>query len=271
MNKSQNTTYLLIHIIIFLIGLITIVSAEQISSLVKTSNYKTLESLIIAVGTSIVATGIVGWVLFFYLQREKNENEKIERVLSSGIIDSFTGRSVHIKDEYVSRFDNSREKIDFIGFGLRSLREDQLENFPRWLSHSKIRVLLIDPTYPSKSASYSDQRDAEEINSPGSISIDVKKFLEETLEIKQRFPENFQIRLYRCLPSINYCRVDNEIFWGPYLVHEQSRNSPTFLISDQGPLFAVYANHFEKIWNDEELSRSAHSLTGKTEFSSVLS
>ena len=36
---------------------------------------------------------------------------------------------------------------------------------------------------------------------------------------------------------------------------EQSRNAPTFLVQRGGVLFERILAHFERIWNDDELSR----------------
>lgn len=66
---------------------------------------------------------------------------------------------------------------------------------------------------------------------------------------------NFDIRLYRCLPSINFFRIDGDVFWGPYLIRDASRNMPTFLMEKDGKLSQRLINHFDKIWNDDQLSR----------------
>ena len=44
------------------------------------------------------------------------------------------------------------------------------------------------------------------------------------------------------------------MFWGPYLVKQPSRNSPTFLIR-KAVLFDRLVDHFERIWKDDSLSR----------------
>ena len=68
-------------------------------------------------------------------------------------------------------------------------------------------------------------------------------------------PHPFQVRLYRCLPSVNILRVDDELFWGPYLIREQSRNCPTFIVRRGGILFSRFTAHFDSIWADDNLSR----------------
>ncbi len=270
--NSNSVVYLLIHVVVFLLGLFFVSSSDE---LLATAGFEgdalnNLSNLGVAIGTSIIATGLVGWVIFFYVRYTKEQEERRLRLESIGLVDAFAGRSVHIKDEYQERFAAARQKIDFYGFGLRALREDFLNEFPMWLSKAKIRVLLIDPSWPNGEFSTADQRDIEENNSIGSIGEDVSMFIKSTLKLKKNFPDSFDVRLYTCLPSVNYCRVDGEIFWGPYIVGEQSRNTPTFLVSQSGPLFTVFSEHFEKMWSDEKLSRPAFKAKGRGKFVSSL-
>jgi len=105
-------------------------------------------------------------------------------------------------------------------------------------------------------ATYANQRDAEEHDRVGSIREDVEAFLKEVApHLTADEPHPFQVRLYRCLPSVNLFRVDSELFWGPYLIHQQSRNSPTFIVKE-GPLFKMLMEHFESIWSSDLFSRS---------------
>lgn len=150
--------------------------------------------------------------------------------------------------------DAARNHADVLGFGLSSFREDHLKDFPRWKLHVPIRILLLDPEYPSAEHSYAHQRDAEERNPVGTISSQVLKFIEETRHLRD---ERFHIRLYRCLPMINMFRIDDDVLWGPFVIPEQSRNTPTFLCSRDGFLFDTLVSHFESIWQSDTLSRPA--------------
>lgn len=186
--------------------------------------------------------------------------EKKDTFSQLGLINGFAARSVHIKHEYENRFNAANIKIDFFGFGLRSLREDFLNDFERWLTKVPVRVLLIDPLAPSETHTYTKQRDIEEGNHIGSIDSDVFQFIKATVCIKNKFKERFNVRLYRCIPAVNYCQIDGVIFWGPYLIGKQSRNTPTFLINNEGSLFSVFQEHYEQIWNDDNFSRAAFRL-----------
>ena len=75
------------------------------------------------------------------------------------------------------------------------------------------------------------------------------QFLEQIGPLASSAGRPFDVRLYRCLPSINYFRIDDDIFWGPYLIPGQSRNMPTFIVRRGGILFDRLTLHFQQIWD----------------------
>jgi hypothetical protein len=176
-----------------------------------------------------------------------------QRLYDYGFRAAFEGRSVLIKEEYTNRLSAARD-IDVIGFGLSAFREDYASRFLDLAQTKNIRILLLDPAYPSEST-YADQRDHEEKNTPGDIAKDINQFIKQTAEVRQKFPKSFRVRLMTCLPSINLFRFDSEMLWGPYLVGEQSRNMPTFLVARGGYIFNRLDEHFNSIWSNNDLSR----------------
>lgn len=173
----------------------------------------------------------------------------------------FDGRAVRIKDQYDRRLARASERVDVLGFGLRSLREDygaaKLENLA---ARAPVRVLLLDPDFPNGHAyKISSLRDQEERNSEGQIERDIREFVVQVLPLTRKLGKNLQIRLYAALPMLNMFRIDDDLFFGPYLIDEQSRNSPTFLVQRGWTLFDHLTEHFERLWSDE-WSRPAESL-----------
>ncbi len=211
-------------------------------------------TLLIAIGTSLIATGIAGWTLFAYVLLTDRLNKRFEILSDFGLLAIFKERSLGIRDVYESRLDQAEEHIDLLGFGQRAFRQDFAERFPMWLGRGvHIRILLLDPSFPKNSWSVADQRDREEQNDEGEIKRDVKSFLEKTQALRERH-EKFEVKLYRCLPTVNVLRIDDELFWGPYLLKKPSRSAPTLLV-ELGELYDVMLQHFESIWDDDELSR----------------
>jgi hypothetical protein len=240
--NPTSVVYILIHGLVFTLGVLLCI---------------TKNAVLVAIGTSLVAAGIVGWVVYAYVLVSEKISNSLDVINRFGLVNVFEGRQVRIKPEYDRILAQAEKTIDVMGFGLRALREDYNAQFARWRQKANVRILLIDPEFPSVDTSHAEQRDREEGDIEGTITQQVKQFVRETQEIRNSLGEHlFQIRLYRCLPSINIFRVDDELFWGPYLVKQPSRNTPTFLVKKGGILFDSFTQHFEQIWNDNNLSRS---------------
>lgn len=213
-------------------------------------------TVFLAVGASLVAVGIAGCALYLHVRWSQEEERRLGELSRAGIVAIFKGRSVAVREEYDSRLAVASRAIDILGFGLQHLREDHGQNFGKWARRARVRILMIDPDFPSTSGPYADQRDLEEGAEPGQIGQDVRRLVEVCRPLLFQEPERFQIRLYRCLPSINVFRIDDELFWGPYFVDEVSRNMPTFLLERRGFLAGAIMAHFERIWESDDFSRA---------------
>jgi len=238
---TANVIYILAHLCLMLLGFCLLGSSSTVAK---------------GIGGSLVAAGLAGWVVLVYVLQSQTISDRIRMVMELGFISAFQGRSVLIKHEYDSRLASSKQQIDILGFGLKTLRQDYANHFQSWKARANVRILLIDPDYPDVQHSFADQRDVEERDRAGSIREDVEAFV---TEVEPLLNENrlhtFEVKLYRCLPSVNLFRVDSEMFWGPYLIHQQSRNSPTFVVRE-GPLFTTLIDHFDAIWSNDSLTRS---------------
>lgn len=207
-----------------------------------------------AIGSSFVATGITGWVIFIYIFLSEDTRAKLRLVAEAGITAVFTARGSTIRSQYDQRLDRAKSQLDLLGFGQNTLRQDYAGQFANWKTKACIRILLIDPDFPTRTTSYARQRDGEEGATAGTIATEVQSFLRDTRPL---WDERFQVRLYRCLPTVSMFRIDDEILWGPYLAKRVSRNSPTFVVRRGGELFESLQTHFDAIWMSEDLSREA--------------
>ena len=212
------------------------------------------ESWVRAIGASVAAAGFAGGILYVYVGKMERLESGIKMLEDFGIKQVFEGRSVRMKDQYDSRCRDMKQHLDILGFGLSSFVEDHAGDIETWKRKADIRILVLDPDFPNTEVPYSEQRDVEEQNDVGDIRRDVEK-LKRALapHIGTQNGKTFGVRLYRCLPSVNIFRVDDELFWGPYFMAQQSRNTPTILVT-HGKLFDRIIEHFNDIWNSETLS-----------------
>ncbi|MBV8519303.1 MAG: hypothetical protein JO197_18055 [Acidobacteria bacterium] len=215
----------------------------------------------VAVGTSMIATGVGGMVVFGWVVFDEAEADR-RRVLDAfGFVTAFPHRSIQIKDEYQRRLRAASQSIDVMGFGLNALREDFLDQFSEWATRARVRILLVDPDAPRSNSRYVDIRDMEESNTSGRTRAEVLRFITDTQPLWSRSDSNFELRLATTLPSVNMFRIDDEAFWGPYLVSSSrfgraSRNLPTMIVKRPGYMFDRLVDHFDEIFTSEKLSRA---------------
>jgi hypothetical protein len=138
--------------------------------------------------------------------------------------------------------------IDLVGFGLSAFREDYLKDFVSWSHRADVRILLIDPDFPTRDHSLADQRDREENNPVGQIRSDVDAFEKAVSKLTGVNRKRFKVHRMRAIPAINMFRIDDDVFWGPYLMQQQSRNTPTLLATRGGFLFDMLQKHFDALW-----------------------
>jgi hypothetical protein len=207
------------------------------------------------IGGSLIAGGIAGATLFLYVLTTEGLKSRIEAFSKAGLLKIFSGRSVLIRSEYDARLAKARH-IDLVGFGLSAFRQDYINDFVGWSNRADVRILLIDPDFPSRPHSLADQRDREESNPPGHIRRDVEAFEKAVSNLPGLNPERFKVHRMRCIPAINLFRIDDDVFWGPYLMQQQSRNTPTLLATRGGFLFDVLQKHFDALWAQSSPSPS---------------
>lgn len=244
--SARHWLYLACHAILALTGLILMLLDPQSMKVAK---------FFAAVGGSLVAMGVGGAVLFLMVWIDRKEAQRLNDMREYGLSRIFPARSVSIRSEYDERLAHASDSIDIMGFGLQHLREDYGEVFAKWTDQATVRILIVDPEFPSKESPIADLRDVEERHLRGDIRNDVMGLICSCRNLIKDDNSNFKVRLYRCLPSINLFRIDQDIFWGPYLIGDVSRNMPTFLMEADGRLSKKLIEHFDRIWSNEAFSR----------------
>jgi hypothetical protein len=200
-----------------------------------------------AIGGALIAGGIAGVTLFLYVLTTETLKSRIEAFTKAGLLKIFSGRSVLIRDEYHTRLAQAHH-IDLIGFGLSAFREDYINDFVAWSHRADVRILLMDPDFPTREHSLADQRDREENNPVGQIRSDVEEFERAVSNLSGLKRQRFKVHRMRSIPAINMFRIDEDVFWGPYLMKQQSRNTPTLLATRGGFLFDKLQKHFDALW-----------------------
>lgn len=206
----------------------------------------------VAIGTSIAATGGAGLLTSLYYLMNERRSAALKVLDEFGLVAAFDRRGAMIADEYRGRLNKARKHIDIIGYGLNTFLNDFRNDFPTWKQHAEVRILLLDPGFPDRAHSLATMRDGEEGRPHEATLEEIRAFVEETRALVGAIPNggSFEVRLYRCIPTLNVFRIDDDLFWGPYLIGTQSRNNPTFIARRGGILYDRLVEHFDAIWSD---------------------
>ena len=247
---TRTTIYLLSNLLAVAIG--TILFQQGIPHGATDSS----DSLLQGTGISILAAGVTGIVLMGYIILTDTLRNRITVLENFGIYDYFDANTTPIQGQYAARLNRKSKEIDVLGLGLNSLRKDFGSNLRTWAENGRVRILLIDPEFPTHEHSFASQRDREERDARGTIRGEVEAWLAQTAEIRAAYPQKLQIRLYKCLPTVTLVRVDSELFWSPYLMYRSSGSTPTMLVTRGGLIYDVLSDHFDEIWNDDVMSRA---------------
>ena len=202
-----------------------------------------------AIGTSLIATGAAGWVIYLYVAQTEGIRERLQVLNNLGIISAFDRRAAQIRSQYADRLRVAKKSIDIIGFGLSDFRRDYMAELPALAARTTVRILLIDPNSPTPATSFCDQRDREEGQTEGTIASQVNEFLQALARLPNRPPtDRLQVRLYQSLPLVNLFRIDDEILWGPFFVGRASGNTTTQVVRRGGVMYDQLMEHFEEVW-----------------------
>lgn len=240
----SNLFWIFSHVVILVVGIFLTVVSRQFDH----------PDILLGIGGSLIASGIAGEVLFLYVYVSQDMKDRLDLIAAAGLRRIFPTRSISIREEYHSRLRGAKE-VDILGFGLASFREDYGSKFEELSTHTSFRILLLDPDFPSIEINLASLRDKEEGNNDGEIKRDVEAFATTIRRSTNLNRSKFQVKLLRALPSINIFRVDDDLFWGPYLIASQSRNMPTLLVRKGGFLYDSIRGHFDHLWENDQFSR----------------
>lgn len=185
---------------------------------------------------------------------------------ASAGIHLFGGRSdvyFRIYDQAIERTD---KQMDIFSLKLGRFRDKWSERLMQIAQTAKIRIALLDPSFPFPDEGYSvaSLREKEEKATRGVVRRDVHSWRTVLDDYHSRISSGkltispgagIEVRLYNTLPTVNLFRVDGQFFVGPYLLDVEDAHTPTFLVQEStgkgslgGDLFAAYARHFEAAW-----------------------
>ena len=197
-----------------------------------------------AIGTSLIATGAAGAVIYVYLARTESARDLLDMFTDFGVTRIYDRRAAQIRDEYAIRLEKADENIDILGFGLKDCRRDYMAELGAMSARAHVRILLLDP-----SVAAAGQRDQEEGQSVGTIAGEIREFATQFQQHYGNGSPTLELHYFTCLPSVNIFRIDSDLFWGPYFVGRASGNTVTIRVRRGGVMYDQLLRHFNEIWD----------------------
>lgn len=223
---KRQTIYGLIVAVVLLIGCLLIGLGSPVT---------------LAVGTSLVASGIVGLLEILHRYLVGEESHIVGLAEEAGLIGLYNRRDL---ERYHHLMANATDAIDICGYSLRSFFDsfrDVLLAKANEIPSFRARILLVDP-----SIKVSKAREKAEQVAHGTFQTAM-----QTLASTFANCTNIEIRLLSEPLTTMVFRIDDTMFIGPQFNSVPSRAAPTFeVVSTRNSwLFKTYAREFDELWN----------------------
>lgn len=195
----------LVNVFIACVGIIIIFIATLFNDIVYT--------VLISIGTSILATAIVTYLNSKYLMKQSVINEMIQAYGLDGIYKTRAEANLETNELL-----KKAKSLEISAMGLKGFREAQGRFIAQKVSEGmKIRILTIDP-----SSLYLSKIDEDESNALGATQRSIEELIEWVRKLKESavLEGQVEVRTYDRYPHDFYFCIDGDVFTGPY--HDKS-------------------------------------------------
>jgi hypothetical protein len=235
----------LVNLAILLLGIMLVLLSFGVKSNSQAS------VVLISVGTSIVSTAIVSFMVGLYSVDSWLSRDELARWRLSSIYKTRAEMNRSASAALVS----CRRQIDIAAFGLKGFRETQTTVVQgKVRSGVRIRILCPHPDSPFVSAREESERE---------VSGQIRKTilaLEEWVQELQKLAINkdqVQLKYYNALPLDLYYRIDRTLYVGPYLHGYGSQQTISLEFEQPGEGFEYWEEYFDTLWHDEYFASAA--------------
>lgn len=222
----------LVNLLIAFLGIIVIYVATRFDN--------TMFTILISIGTSILATAIVTYLNSKYLIKQSVINEMIQAYGLDGIYRTRAEANFETNELL-----KKAKSLEICAMGLKNFREAQGSFIAQKVSEGmKIKIITIDPRSRGLS-----EIDENESNTHGATQRSIEELIEWVSELKETaiLEGQVEIRTYDRYPYDFYFCIDGDVFTGPY--HDKSSQQTItykYLASTLGA--KVFTDNFNKQW-----------------------
>lgn len=227
------------NLIILLIGIILVILGVY-------NENELLKTIFISIGTSILSSCIITFINCAYLNQK---NEQLNIIEQWGISGIYMTRA-EMNNSSNKKLDNAKKNIDIIALGMRAYRDAKEEVIKLKLQNNvQLRILTINPDNELLK-----EKEKEENVYEGAIKKDIKELINWGKSLKKE-NNNITIKIYNAYPFDSYLRIDDTVYVGPQWYKTTSQQTMAYEFTKGGKGYICYTKYFEKLWNDDKLSK----------------
>jgi hypothetical protein len=228
--KNAIRSFILINIVIIILGVVALGIGLGGSGL----------NWVAGVGTALVGGGIARFADLGLYKREKEYGLAEEFIDDWGILDIQDGRGRTEIDQYEQVMKDCKDTLQIQAISLSRLQNDLGDLLNRLGDHNvEMKILLMDPN--SDICEWYAAANPER----GNLQAKIERSTEELLD---RDIDSMEVRYYDGIP-INYFRVDDKAFSGPYFLSRPGRSTVTFLSEEGKDFESQYGENFRELWD----------------------
>lgn len=241
------------NLIVFLIGVIGVffgifIKDDATFSWISVKG-SDLKGIIISVGCSVIASGVVSYLSARYLIRRKRIKDIVDYWGLEGIYKTRAEMNISCNNH----LNDMENHLDVIVFGMRSFRDSQGPLIAdKVRKNLKVRILTLNPN-----SIFVKQREKDEGVAVGQLVSEIRGLERWVEDLKKIAPDskNVQIRFYDTTPQHSYLRQDGYIYVGPHLFGITSQQTISYEFRDNSQGYKYYSDYFDKLWWDEEFCK----------------
>ena len=227
----------LINIIIILLGIVATILGFVIPN-------EVVEQILLSIGLSFVGTGIVTIITVLAMDTDDDSNDFVSEW---GVEQIYSTRS-EMNSHTAVVLPNMKKEYYTIAFGVKSLRDAYDKLFMEKVKHGlKIKFITMHPD--SKFLVEREKIEQKQVGEIRKTIIDLISWIEKLKKIA-RNPNNVQIKFYDSIPLDFFCKIDDNIYIGPYLYGKESQQTISYRFSETGKGFTYYLDYFNNLWDN---------------------
>lgn len=230
----------LTNVVIFLLGIIIVLLGIFLKGDKVDDVYSTI---LLSVGTSIIATSIVTYINSRYIIHNNMLKAIIEEWKLEGVYES---KAVMNKKSNEC-LDACKEYVDIIAIGMENFLANKGKALEGLLKNGvRIRVITCDPSSESL-----ERREIDELGRcTGKMQLDIEN-LQNWIKRQENERYDIHVKYYVSYPAFSYLRIDKNVFWSDNLCKMPSQQSMAFEFIKGGKGFDYYSEYFEKLWESD--------------------